>query len=174
MPERFGRYSACYMLHVGILVSMERPKKNGSLTNGPEYLSWRSMKSRCLNPKATGYKNYGGRGITVCERWMEFLNFYADMGPRPEGSSLDRIDTNGNYEPGNVRWGTASEQVRNRRKHENSGHFQRLYQLACNGGHLYTNLTTYFDKAGKKHCRICHKERERHRRERGKEVMHSG
>lgn len=142
---------------------MGRPKKPG--TNGPEYMSWRAMKSRCLNPNATGYKNYGGRGITVCARWLDFQNFYADMGPRPEGTSLDRIDVNGNYEPGNVRWSTDTAQVRNRRKFENPGNFRGLHQLVCSGGHLYTNLTAYFDKSGKKHCRACHKARERSRRE---------
>lgn len=70
---------------------------------------------RCLDKNSYAYAEYGGRGITVCEHWQDFTNFYADMGEKPEGLSLDRIDVNGNYEPSNCRWATASEQVRNRR-----------------------------------------------------------
>lgn len=82
----------------------------------PEYEAYKDMKKRCLNPKHKGYKNYGGRGISVCERWLEsFDNFKADMGNRPPGKSLDRIDNSGNYEPSNCRWATAKEQIANRR-----------------------------------------------------------
>ena len=79
-----------------------------------EYKSWISMKSRCNGPNSTNYKYYGGRGITVCERWDSFNNFLADLGPRPEGMTLDRIDSNGNYEPGNCRWATVTNQNQNR------------------------------------------------------------
>lgn len=87
-----------------------------------EYHSWYNMKTRCYNKNYDGFENYGARGITVCDRWRNsFENFYADMGPKPNKDySLDRINTNGNYEPSNCRWATKSEQVRNQRKKEST------------------------------------------------------
>lgn len=90
--------------------------KRHGLFGTPTHTSWSNMIQRCTNPNRWQYPYYGGRGVTVCERWMTFENFYADMGDRPEGLSLDRIDNNKGYEPGNCKWSTRSEQARNRRK----------------------------------------------------------
>lgn len=82
----------------------------------PEYNSWSSMRERCTNSKLPGFADYGGRGITVCDRWRhDFAAFLADMGPRPAGTTIDRINNDGNYEPGNCRWATQLQQARNSR-----------------------------------------------------------
>jgi hypothetical protein len=85
------------------------------MTKTPEFESWRSMLYRCNNKNYRQYKHYGGRGIRVCKRWNSFSNFYADMGARPAGTTLDRINTNRGYSKSNCRWATLKEQNRNSR-----------------------------------------------------------
>ena len=88
------------------------PKSN---KQSPTYNSWHMMKQRSQNPNHPAYKDYGGRGIKVCSRWQDFANFLADMGERPRGKTLDRIDNSGDYELSNCRWVTMKEQAQNRR-----------------------------------------------------------
>ena len=96
------------------IVAHGEARRSGS---SREYRAWGSMKARCFNPKATGYKNYGGRGITVCKRWLHsYANFLADMGRCPAGLTLERKNNDGNYTPKNCKWATRSEQMANRRK----------------------------------------------------------
>lgn len=107
------------------LIHTNSPKTHcGCLNKGPsvlyydEYHIWNSMLQRCYSPKHPSYPSYGGRGISVCDSWRaDFMNFRKDMGPRPSKLySLDRIDPNGNYQPGNVQWATDKHQARNKRK----------------------------------------------------------
>ena len=86
------------------------------------YSIWRGMKTRCFNKNHRAFQDYGGRGIQVCERWRTFENFFADMGNPADGLTLDRINNDGNYEPGNCRWATWAEQANNRRKARHSRH----------------------------------------------------
>jgi hypothetical protein len=90
----------------------------------PTYQCWLSMRARCWNPRHARYADYGGRGIVIDPRWWTFTGFLTDMGERPEGHTLDRIDSSGPYAPGNCRWADASLQNRNRRR-------QQLRHCAC-------------------------------------------
>lgn len=107
------------------------------------YKTWHSMKNRCLNEKDPEYHNYGGRGIKVCDRWMTVENFIADMGERPPGLEIDRINNDGNYEPGNCRWANRSEQLNNTR---------RTHKLTYEGKTL--SLTEWAKSLNMPFCRL--------------------
>jgi hypothetical protein len=113
---RTGKTKSCGCQRKGITI--ESNKTHG-LSKSSEYRSWYAMKARCSNPNYKNYNYWGGRGIKVCDRWLNsFENFIEDMGKKPANTSLDRINNDGNYEPNNCRWATKTEQQNNRRNNK--------------------------------------------------------
>lgn len=119
---RFGTVKSCGCLQQRrssetMTKTLLKHGRNRKGKTKPEYISWQAMKERCYNTNKENYIYYGKIGIEVCERWKNsFTNFFEDMGERPEGYTLDRIDPHGNYEPSNCRWATYKEQRNNQRK----------------------------------------------------------
>lgn len=110
-----------------------KPTRTHGMRHSREYACWRGIKERCANINNKGYYRYGGRGISICREWVSsFETFFRDMGPRPSPKhSIERINVNGNYEPGNTRWATAREQARNRRGNRHLVAFGRSQTLAA-------------------------------------------
>ncbi len=130
-----GRTASCGCLHsetaaqngkdaaakIGASRITHGASRHRSVGTTKEYMIWATMKQRCNNPHSQKFKDYGGRGISVCSRWDAFENFLADMGLKPSAThSIDRIDNDGNYEPSNCRWTTQDVQVANQRRRETS------------------------------------------------------
>jgi hypothetical protein len=122
--------------------SNKRRAKHG-MYKSKVYHAWQTMRDRCNNSNNARFHRYGGRGITVCDRWHEFDNFYADMGDAPHGTSLDRIDTDGNYEPSNCRWATPKQQSNNTSTNTHvtyNGKTQTLAEWAAELGIPYSRI----------------------------------
>lgn len=135
-----------------------RHKHGHCITVGrsPTYRSWHSMKQRASNPNDANARHYSERGIVVCKRWLKFENFLTDMGERPDGQCLERIDNNKGYSPSNCRWATQAEQMRNRRSNvfiEYEGKRQTVRDWSVELGIPFTTLRTRM-KAGWKTERV--------------------
>ena len=148
---RCGATQSCGCLHRERFSRLRHGFSVESAEGYSTHTVWTGMRARCRNPSNRSYRLCGGRGIRVCERWESFENFLADMGVRPPGATLDRIDVNGNYEPANCRWASKAEQGRNQRRNtinhaiateirRRADAGERLIRIAESMGVLYSTV----------------------------------
>lgn len=136
------------------LIGPDNPNWQGGKRSHPLYTAYHGMLHRCRNPNDRFFDYYGGRGITVCQRWADdFWAFVEDMGERPDGTTLDRIDNDGDYEPGNCRWATPEVQRINRRPRAVASH--------CPKGHEFTSENTRIRGNGRRACCECARDYQR-------------
>jgi hypothetical protein len=141
-----GNTKSCGCLAIESLV--KRSKRHG-MTGSRTYRIWQAMLNRCRNKNLYQFKDWGGRGISVCERWLKYENFLNDMGEAAPGSSIDRIDNDGNYEPKNCRWATVQQQNRNKKSNRNltfNGKTKCLKDWADDIGIDQTSLSERLEK----------------------------
>lgn len=125
--------------------------KTHGLSGTKEYQQWAGMLARCNDPNHVGYANYGGRGVVVCERWTHYTSFLEDMGPRPSSRhSIDRIDPNGHYEPGNCKWSTRNEQNNNQRSNRLLTHNGRTQNISRWASEVGVPYKTFYQRVARK------------------------
>jgi hypothetical protein len=140
---RNGVTQSCGCLHKETTAAINL--KHG-MTRTPIYGQWHSMMQRCYDKNSQAYDRYGARGITVCDRWHDFENFYADMGDKPEGMSLERGDNDDQYSPENVKWATTKEQANNRRSSKFIEHDGKRMTIAQWADHVGIEMRTLWSR----------------------------
>lgn len=157
--------------------SLKRHGYAGRGKRTPEYNVWISMRRRCMCETDKSYPDYGGRGITICRRWDSFPAFLEDMGKRPSlDHSIDRIDNNAGYYPGNCRWATRSQQQKNKRPptRKVSGKRVSIKREACKRGHPFKEGNVYITPSGDRNCMTCRREAVRRYQAKSKQPSAAG
>jgi len=158
-----GNIQSCGCLRKESVIAIStnrREYRDCTIKKIPGYPSWVSMKSRCLNPEHDAYHNYGGRGITVCDEWLEFSNFHRDMGVPPMGTTLERVDNNRGYSKENCIWADATTQARNRRTNKLTADLvESIRRDHRSGKYIYEGLSKKYCISVSHICNIVNNQR---------------